>query len=48
MLEGSDTALAGEKKQVNFRLNFIFYWTGTSFVVMFVSRCYRLELPINC
>ena len=30
MLEGSDTALAGEKKQVNFRLNFIFYWTGTA------------------
>ena len=30
MLEGNDTALAGEKKQVNFRLNFIFYWTGTA------------------
>ena len=30
MLEGSDTALAGEKKQVNFKLNCIFYWTGTA------------------
>ena len=30
MLEGSDTALVGEKKQVNFRLSFIFYWTGAA------------------
>ena len=28
MLEGSDTALAGEEKQVNFKLNIIFYWAG--------------------
>ena len=30
MLEGSDTALAGEEKQVNFKLNMIFYWTGAA------------------
>ena len=30
MLEGSDTALAGEEKQVNFKLNLIFYWTGAA------------------
>ena len=30
MLEGSDTALAGEEKQVNFKLNIIFYWTGAA------------------
>ena len=30
MLEGSDTALAGEEKQVNFKLNMIFYWTGAT------------------
>ena len=30
MLEGSDTALAGEEKQVNFKIKLIFYWTGTA------------------
>ena len=30
MLEGSDTALVGEEKQVNFKLNMIFYWTGAA------------------
>ena len=30
MLEGSDAALAGEVKQVNFRINMIFYWTGAA------------------
>ena len=30
MLEGSDTALAGEEKQVNFKLNMILYWTGAA------------------
>ena len=30
MLEGSDTALASEEKQVNFKLNMIFYWTGAA------------------
>ena len=30
MLEGSDPALAGEEKQVNFKLNMIFYWTGAA------------------
>jgi len=30
MLEGSDTALAGEEKQVNLKLNMIFYWTGAA------------------
>jgi len=30
MLEGSDTALAVEEKQVNFKLNMIFYWTGAA------------------
>ena len=30
MLEGSDTALAGEVKQVNFKINMIFYWTGAA------------------
>ena len=30
MLEDSDTALAGEEKQVNFKLNMIFYWTGAA------------------
>ena len=30
MLEGSDAALAGEEKQVNFKLNIIFYWTGAA------------------
>lgn len=30
MLEGSDAALAGEEKQVNFKLNMIFYWTGAA------------------
>ncbi len=30
MLEGSDTALVGEEKQVNFKLNIIFYWTGAA------------------
>ena len=30
MLEGSETALAGEEKQVNFKLNMIFYWTGAA------------------
>ena len=30
MLKGSDTALAGEEKQVNFKLNIIFYWAGTA------------------
>ena len=30
MLEGSDTALAGEEKQVNFKLNIIFYWAGAA------------------
>ena len=30
MLEGSDAALAGEVKQVNFKINMIFYWTGAA------------------
>ena len=30
MLEGSDTALAGEEKQVNFKLNMISYWAGAA------------------
>ena len=30
MLEGSDAALAGEVKQVNFKMNMIFYWTGAA------------------
>ena len=30
MLEGSETALAGEEKQVNFKPNMIFYWTGAA------------------
>ena len=30
MLEGSETALAGEEKQVNFKLNMIFYWAGAA------------------
>ena len=30
MLEGSDTALAGEEKQVKFKPNMIFYWTGAA------------------
>ncbi len=30
MLEGSNTALAGEEKQVNFKLNMISYWTGAA------------------
>ena len=30
MLEGSDAALAGEIKQVNFKINMIFYWTGAA------------------
>ena len=30
MLEGSDTALVGEEKQINFKLNMIFYWTGAA------------------
>ena len=30
MLEGSETALAGEEKQVNFKLNMIFYWSGAA------------------
>ncbi len=30
MLEDSDTALAGEEKQVNFKLNMISYWTGAA------------------
>ena len=30
MLEGSDAALVGEEKQVNFQLNVIFYWTGAA------------------
>ena len=30
MLEGSDTALAGEEKQANLKLNIIFYWTGAA------------------
>ena len=37
MLEGSDTALVGEKKQVNFRLNFIFYWTGTALSLVLLA-----------
>ena len=30
MLEGSDAALAGEVKEVNFKINMIFYWTGAA------------------
>ena len=30
MLEGSETALAGEEKQVKFKPNMIFYWTGAA------------------
>ena len=30
MLKSSDAALAGEEKQVNFKLNMIFYWTGAT------------------
>ena len=30
MLEGNDAALVGEEKQVNFKLNMIFYWTGAA------------------
>ena len=30
MLEGSDAALAGEVKQVNFKINMLFYWTGAA------------------
>ena len=30
MLEGSQTALAGEEKQVKFKLNIIFYWAGAA------------------
>ena len=30
MLEGSDAALAGEVKRVNFKINVIFYWTGAA------------------
>ena len=30
MLEGSDAALADEVKQVNFKINMIFYWTGAA------------------
>ena len=30
MLEGSYTALVGEEKQVNFKLNIFFYWTGAA------------------
>ncbi len=30
MLEGSDAALAGEVKRVNFKINMIFYWTGSA------------------
>jgi hypothetical protein len=30
MLEGSEAALAGEVKQVNFKINMIFYWTGAA------------------
>ena len=30
MLEGSDAALAAEEKQVNVKLNMIFYWTGAA------------------
>ena len=30
MLEGSDAARAGEVKQVNFKINMIFYWTGAA------------------
>jgi hypothetical protein len=30
MLEGSTAALAGEVKQVNFKINMIFYWTGAA------------------
>ena len=30
MLEGSDAALAGEVKQVNFKINMIFCWTGAA------------------
>jgi hypothetical protein len=30
MLEDSDAALAGEEKQLNFKVNMIFYWTGAA------------------
>ena len=30
MLEGSDAALAGEVKQVNYKINMIFYWIGAA------------------
>ncbi|MDA7592653.1 SPOR domain-containing protein [Rhodobacteraceae bacterium] len=30
MLEGSEAALAGEVKEVNFKINMIFYWTGAA------------------
>ena len=30
MLEGSDAALADEVKEVNFKINMIFYWTGAA------------------
>ena len=33
MLEGSNAALASEEKQVKFKLNFIFYWTGAALSV---------------
>ena len=46
MLEGSDTALAGEEKQVNFKLNMIFYWTGAalslSLLASAISWSYQL------
>ena len=30
MVEGSDAAIAGEVKQVNFKINMIFYWIGAA------------------
>ena len=37
MLEGSDAALAGEVKQVNFKINMIFYWTGAALSLILLA-----------